>query len=177
MSTVLFYSSSSSSSFFSSFEDRARDRERRSRWPEEERNARAWISFFRLKMGKSGDLTTESQMLGESVPSRGLETTFGRFHARWWLRFARCAWFYRSGDAFARFPGADFDVIFFFLSSSFLRPADKSHSFLSFFLSFRADTKTARSVDTSPPVTVELGNIASTQLVAVWRVVSTTTES
>ena len=75
-------------------------------------------------------------MLGESVPSRGLETTFGRFHARWWLCFARCAWFYRSGDAFARFPGADFDVIFFFLSSSFLRPADKSHSFLSFFLSF-----------------------------------------
>ena len=67
-----------------------------------------------------------------------------------------------------------------FLFSLFfvLRPADKSHSFLSFFLSFfRTDTKTARSVDTSPPVTVELGNIASTQLVAVWRVVSTTTES
>ena len=31
--------------FSSSFEDRARDRERRSRWPEEERNARARVDF------------------------------------------------------------------------------------------------------------------------------------
>ena len=144
-----------------------------------EERARA-RGFSRLKkVGKKpGDLTMESQMLGESVPSRGLETTFGRFHARCWLCVARCAWVYRSWDAFARFPGADFDVSFSFFSLLlFLRPADESHSFLSFFLSFRADTKTARSVDTSPPVTVELGNIASTQPVAVWRVVSTTTES
>ena len=42
--------------FSSSFEDRARDRERRSRWPEEERNARAWISFFRLKWEKARGL-------------------------------------------------------------------------------------------------------------------------
>ena len=130
--------------FSSSFEDRARDRERRSRWPEEERNARA-RGFSRLKkVGKKpGDLTMESQMLGESVPSRGLETTFGRFHARWWLCVARCAWVYRSWDAFARFPGADFDVSFSFFSLLlFLRPADKSHhSFLSFFLSFRPQTQ------------------------------------
>ena len=105
--------------FSSSFEDRARDRERRSRWPEEERNARA-RGFSRLKSGK------KARGLDDGIANVGGKRSVARFGNDVWTfpraMVALCRAMRVGVSELGRvraLSGRRFRcVIFFFLSSS-----------------------------------------------------------